>query len=201
MMQIIDCEQNSDLWYSVRNGKVTASRFSDVLAKGAGKTRKDYLYDLAAERLTGKAERFSFKSKDMEHGQVTEAQAREEYSLWTGNDFKRVGFCVLNDDVGASPDSLVGDDGLLEVKSPKTTTQIESYLKKEMPSKHVAQVQGQLWVTGRQWCDFVSFDPDILTPARFLCIRIFRDEDYIKNLEIEVNKFVADLETLMQSLK
>lgn len=199
MTEHILVEQGSPEWLAARLGKVTASRFSDVLAKGSGKTRKAYMYELAAERLTGLPTQ-SYKSADMEWGSQCEEAARKEYELWTSNKADRVGLFVLNNNIGASPDSVVGEDGLLEIKCPKTTTQIDRFLNKEFPSEYMAQVQGQLWVTGRSWCDFVSYDPRINTEARYFCIRVLRDEVYIKNLEVEVSKFVADLELLMKSL-
>lgn len=198
MIVHLESIQGSDEWKKARLGIPTASRFGDILAKGAGKTRKAYMYELAAERLTGEFTN-GYKNSDMEWGTATEPLAKAEYELWTSAKVKECGF-FRNGEVGASPDGLIGDNGLLEIKCPKTTTQIDRFLSKEFPSECQPQVQGQLWVTGRAWTDFLSYDPRINTGARYFCVRQLRDEQYIKNLEIEVSKFLADLDSLMKTL-
>lgn len=191
-MQIIDCEQGTDEWFAARLGVVTASKFKDVMAKGAGKTRRSYMIKLIAERLSGQAEQ-GYTNAAMEWGTLTEPEARQAYTFVSENDVQEVGFCKLSEFVGASPDSLVNDDGLLEIKCPLTSTQIETVLSGEVPASHKAQIQGQLYVTGREWCDFVSFDPRIQGDASMFIKRVYRDGNYLKNMAEEIELFVDEM--------
>ena len=201
-MQIIDnIEQGSDEWIALRFGWITASKFKDVLAGGQGKTRKSYMYNIASEILTGERAE-SFSNEYMEWGTQTEPQARAMYELRTGNKVEQVSFIKHGTlKSGCSPDGLIGDDGMIEIKCPKTSTQIETFISGKMPSGHNAQVQGQLWVSGRAWCDFVSFDPRINGAASYMCIRVERNEEYIKNLETSVSVFEKDLNELLIKLR
>ena len=195
-MKIIDCIQKSDEWYRARLGKLTASNFDKVLSDGTG--RKTYMLELAAERLTDLCQK-SFTNEAMEWGVLTEAEAREYYSEVYG-EVKEIGFVELDEWVGASPDGLVGDDGLLEIKCPNSTTHIENILANKMPTKYRAQVQGQLWVCERQWCDFVSFDPRVASRP-FWTTRITRDDKYISDLANGVEAFVSELKTIIDEIK
>lgn len=192
-MKIIDCEQGSDEWFAARLGKVTASCFSDVLNKKTG--RGTYMIKLAAERLTGLSQD-GYSNAVMERGKEIEPEAREYYAETRGQIISQIGFAELSEDVGASPDGLVGDDGQVEIKCPNSTTHISYILKNKMPTKYIPQVQGQLWVTGRQWCDFISYDPR-LDKRPFWLIRVKRDEDYIKTLEAATNVFIEELKELI----
>jgi len=194
-MEIIrDIEQGTAEWLALRLGWITASKYKDVLSGGKGKTRKAYLYHLAAEAITGQREE-SYSNQYMEWGTETEPQARAMYELSTGYDVEEVSFIKLNDTnkIGCSPDGLVGSDGMVEFKCPKTTTQIETFISGKMPSTHKAQVQGQLWVAQREWADFVSFDPRIDGDASFFKVRIERDEEYIKELSEKLFAFEDEL--------
>ena len=193
-----DMIQSSEEWKQIRLGKVTASKFSAVLAKGAGKTRKAYMTTLATEKLTG-LQQESYTSGAMEWGKEQEPFARQYYETLNGLKVKQVGFVELNEWVGYSPDSLVGDDGCLEIKCCNSTTHITTILSEKMPSKHKAQVQGGLWVTGRKWCDFISYDPRVKSRP-FFSIRIDRDEKYIKELEIQITMFVEELKSMIEKL-
>lgn len=202
---IRDIEQGTDEWKQLRLGLITASRFSDVLAKGRGgapsKTRNSYMLQLAAEILTGEPQD-SFKNEYMEWGNQTEPQARAMYELDSGNTVEQVSFVRSQwRRVGISPDGLVGDKGGLEIKCPKTTTQIETYLRGEMPPCHKAQVQGSMWIAERDWWDFVSFDPRINGEASYFCVRVERDEDYIKDLSEKCYEFEKELEHLIEKLR
>ncbi len=204
-MQIIKhIDQGSDEWLELRLGKVTASRLNDVLAKGRGntpsKTRNSYMMQLVAESITGEQQE-SYTNKYMEWGNECEPQARSMYEFDSGNEVEQVAFVDCGNGFGVSPDGLVGEDGLLEIKCPKTTTQIERYLKGEFPKEYMAQVQGQLFATGRLWCDFVSFDPRITGSAQYFCIRVNRDDEYISNLEDEINKFIKEMNDIKEKLK
>jgi len=201
-MRIIDCIQGGEEWYLVRLGKVTASRFSDVLAKGRGdsdsKSRLTYLKQLRAERLTGIPEEL-FHNKAMQDGQDREAEARQVYANESGNEIIPVGFVELNEDVGCSPDGLVGEDGLVEIKCPYSRTHIDYIEADEVPTVYYAQMQGCLWITGRQWCDFVSYDPRVSCRPYFVK-RTMRDNTYIASLEFCVNKFIKELNEMILNI-
>ena len=204
-MQIInDMAQGSDEWKQLRLGKITASRLSDVMSSGRSgapsKTRQSYMLQLAAEILTGEAED-SFSNKYMDWGNACEPQARSMYTFDSGNVVEEVAFVIASDRFGVSPDGMVGQDGLLEIKCPKTTTQIDRFITGKFPTEYKAQVQGQLLATGRRWCDFVSFDPRISGPAQYFIIRVERDEDYIIELQAKIDTFTYELNNLLELLK
>lgn len=206
-MEIItDIEQGSEEWLAMRLGWITASRFSDVISNGRGgapsKTRKSYIYQLAAEALTNQQQE-SYSNEYMDWGTKTEPQARAMYEFDSGNTVQEVTFIKWRDShkIGISPDGLIGDDGGLEIKCPKTTTQIDTFLSGKMPSYHKAQVQGSLWVTGRKWWDFVSFDPRIDGKASYFCVRVERDEKYILELEEKCLSFEQELIETIKKLK
>lgn len=201
-MQIIkDIPQGGDEWHALRLGVVTASKFKDVLAKGKGLTRKSYMHQLAAETLTGEKQE-SHTNEYMEWGTQTEPQARAMYELVSGYEVEEVSFVKHSTiNTGCSPDGLIGMSGMVEFKCPKTTTQIETYLRGKMPSSHVAQVQGQMWVSERDWCDFVSFDPRINGDSGFFHVSIKRDDAYIKELEWAVFMFCNELAEMIDKLK
>ena len=204
-MKIIEtCEQGSAEWLTMRLGKVTASRVGDVLSKGRGNSpsqkEKSYMMELIAETLTGQSKPF-FENDAMRWGTETEPQARSMYEI--NNDFvtvKEVAFIELNEFIGVSPDGLVGDNGLLEIKCPTTTTQINRALSDNYSSDYKAQIQMQLWISGRDWCDFVSFDPRLDCEASYLQQRVMRDEEYIKEMQDKVFAFVEKKNELIKQL-
>ena len=205
-MIILDhVEQGTDEWHEMRRGVITASRFKDVMSKGRGdypsKTRKSYMLELAAESLTGQVEHFE-PNKYMKWGTEKEPEAKSMYELITDNEVAEVAF-IKHDTLncGVSPDGLIDTNGGLEIKCPKTTTQIETFLSGKMPSQHKAQVQGCLWVTEREWWDFVSFDPRIVGESSFFTVRVERDEDYIANLAEQISLFDSELQSLINKLK
>lgn len=195
-MQILDLEQNSPEWYAARLGVATASSFSKILTPtGKESTSADaYANELLAEMVVGGAVEGWEGNQWSERGNNLEAQAAEAYSFIMDTETNEVGFC-LNDDnkVGCSPDRLVGGDGLLEIKCPKASTHIAYLLKNTMVTTYIPQVQGQLYVTGRKWCDFMSYYPEM--PP--LIIRVERDEEYITKLAGALGRFQA----LMQKKK
>ena len=204
-MNIIEtCEQGSIEWLSLRLGKITASRVKDVLTKGRGtspsKTAESYMMELIAEILTGNSKPF-FENDAMRWGTETEPQARAMYAV--NNDFvdvKEVAFVEHNEQVGISPDGLVGDKGLLEIKCPNTTTQLKRALSDDYSADYKAQIQMQLWVTEREWCDFLSFDPRLDCEAGYLQQRVFRDEEYIEEMKVKVYAFVEKMNELINIL-
>ena len=191
-------EQRSDQWFAARIGKVTASRVADVLAKtktGYSATRDNYMAQLVCERLTGEKGE-SFTNAAMQHGTDTEPLARAAYESLKDVLVDEVGF-VPHPSIemaGASPDGLVGDDGLLEIKCPNTATHIETLLSQTVPSKYNTQMQFQMACTNRSWCDFVSFDNRLPQELQLFVKRVPRDDVFIKQTEDEIVKFLAELD-------
>lgn len=191
-LDVFDFEQNSPEWIAARLGVPTASAFADVLAKGEGKTRGKYLRVLAGEILTGDPNPDRYENDNMKRGHAMEDDARALYAFQFDADPVPVGF-MRRGRVGASPDRLIGDDGLLEVKTKFPHLLLDVLERDRLPPEHVAQVQGQLWVSGREWCDFIAYWPKM----PLFCTRVYRDEDYIRNLADQVAVFVADLDALV----
>ena len=197
-------EQRSDAWFEARIGKVTASRVADVLAKtktGYSTTRDNYMAQLVCERLTGQKGE-SFTNAAMQHGTETEPLARAAYEARYDVLVDEVGF-VSHPTIemsGASPDGLVGDDGLIEIKCPNTATHIETLLSESVPNKYYTQMQFQIACTGRKYCDFVSFDNRLPTELQMFVKRVPRDDMYIKLIEDEIVKFLAELDTKINQL-
>lgn len=193
--------QGSLGWLQDKCGFVSASCFADVLAKGQGKTRASYLRKVVAERLTGKPSE-SYSNGHMDRGTLQEPLARLAYEALTGEPVIQVGFLKhpTLPRVGASPDGLVGDDGGIEAKSVIPTVQVETLRLGGYPSEHKAQIQGNLWVTGRRWWDFVSYSPDMPAHLRLYIFRVERDEAYMDALKREVLAFDAEAENLYTRL-
>lgn len=192
--------QGTEEWHQDRMGIPTSSMYAAVMAKGEGKTRKAYMVKLAAERLTGKRAE-SFSNGHTDRGTEQEPYARLSYEALTGNVVQEVGFIhhpVLM--TGGSPDGLVDKDGGVEIKSVIPTVQIETILKGGYPSCHRPQIQGNLWNTGREWWDFISYSPDMPQGLDTYIFRVNRDEIYIKELEAEVTKFLAELDEMVARL-
>jgi hypothetical protein len=185
-------EQGTPEWHACRLGIPTASRFATVMAKGEGKTRREYLLRLVGERLTGEPSE-SYTNTHMERGKEMEAEARDTYEFMQDVECKRVGF-IRSGDKGASPDSLVDDVGGCEIKTKLPHLQLDVLLRDRLPPEHVAQCQGFLWVAEREWVDFVSYWPKLPLFVK----RVYRDEPYIKYLAAEVAAFNDELLTLVE---
>lgn len=188
---VFDCAQNTPEWHQARLGIPTASCFSDVLAKGEGKTRRKYLYTLAGEILTG-TPADGFSNAHTERGHEMEDEARSLYAFENDVEPSFVGF-MRRGRAGCSPDCLIGDKGMAEVKTKLPHLQLEVLERGVLPSEHKAQVQGQLWISGRDWCDFISYWPRL----PLFCIRVERDETYIASLAQAVADFVGELDALV----
>ena len=202
MIEII--EQRSDEWFAARIGKVTASRVADVLAKtktGYSTTRDNYMAQLVCERLTGQKGE-SFTNAAMQWGTETEPLARISYEVAQNVLVDEVGFVPHPSIImaGASPDGLVGDDGLLEIKCPNTATHIETLLSQTVPNKYNTQMQFQMACTGRLWCDFVSFDNRLPSELQLFVKRVPRDNMYIRLMEEEIVKFLNELDIKIAQL-
>jgi hypothetical protein len=198
-LEIFDCEQNSEAWMEARRGVATASEFHTVLAKGvkggSSVTRKKYLYQLAGEIITGKPME-SYKNDAMDRGHVMEDEARNLYSFLADAECERVGF-IKNGRKGASPDSLVGDRGLVEIKTKFPHLLIEAMFRDDFPPEHKAQCQGQLWVAEREWLDIAVYWPN-MPLVRY---RATRDEEYIRALSDAVDEFNGELDAIVARVR
>lgn len=189
--------QGSEEWKQLRLGRVTASRVADVVAKtksGYAASRANYMAQLIAERLTGVVAE-SYTNAAMQHGTETEPEARSAYEFYHNVSVEQVAFVPHHriEDAGASPDGLVGDDGLVEIKCPNTATHLETLLGRAVPKKYQDQMQWQMACTGRKFCDFVSYDPRMPENLRLFVERLDRDEKRIAELEREIEIFLAEI--------
>lgn len=192
-MIVVTSDQGTPEWFAARLGKPTGSGYSNVLSKGQGKTRQAYLVKLALERATGEMEE-GFTTQAMKDGTEREPFARALYESTKGVFVDEIGFCLHDTlETGVSPDGLIGTDGMVEIKCPMPATHLEYLKRQDEPPTYTAQIQGQLWITGRQWCDFVSYHPKFPENAQLLIRRVFRQEDYIRQLAEEVERFIADV--------
>ena len=198
-------DQRSDDWYAARCGKATASRFRDamaVLKNGQpAQAAKDYLTELVVERLTGQPVQ-KFATAAMQWGTEQEAAARAAYEARTDIEVEETGF-VCHDVLmaGCSPDGLVDWDGLIEIKCPYNTgVHIETLLN-GMPADHMSQIQGQMWITGRQWCDFVSYDPRMPEPLQLYVQRIHADPKAIADLAFGISAFLKEVGSKVEALR
>ena len=196
--------QETETWLQSRVGKVTASRIADMMAKtksGWGASRKNYMAELVAERLTEKAAEH-FVSGAMQWGTDNEPDARISYEFLTDNEVVEVG-SVDHPSIprsSASPDGEVLDDGLVEIKCPNTATHIDTLLSGKIPNKYILQMQWQMACTGRQWCDFVSFDPRMPDNMEIFIRRIERDDGLIGEIEGAVKSFLAEINITVNDL-
>ncbi|MFZ2252654.1 MAG: lambda exonuclease family protein [Minisyncoccia bacterium] len=191
--------QGSPEWFAMRAGKVTASRVADVIARtktGWGASRANYAAELIAERLTGTTAP-SFTNAAMQWGTDQEPVARQVYATSrTTLGVSEIGF-VDHPEIsmsGASPDGLVGPTGLVEIKCPNTATHLDTLLGETVPGKYVTQMQWQMACTGREWCDFVSFDPRLPESMAMFVQRVPRDVSHILELETEVAAFIREID-------
>jgi len=204
-------EQLTEEWFQQRLGKVTASRISDVIAKtktGVSTSRQNYLIQLVSERLTGKKGE-SFVNQAMLDGIERESAARALYMLNRDVSVTEVGFfdhpVIINS--GASPDGAVNAEedgkyaGLIEIKCPIETTHTNTLMSKSVPSKYIPQMQWQLACTNASWVDFVSYNPNFPPELQLFIARVDRDQIYISELEVEVEKFLEEVEQTIIKLK
>ena len=193
--------QGTPEWLQARAGVVTASCFSQVMAGGKGITRTGYMRVLANEIITGKPFISGFTTPWMEGGTAREPESREFYTFESGNQVDQVGLIYLDElkRIGASVDGLIGDDGQQELKNPKLETHLGYLLDGGLPAAYVKQVQGQLWVTGRQWCDFSSYHPDAF--KLLFTQRVERDETIIGAISDAVCGFIVELDSLVETMR
>lgn len=207
-MIIVDVEQGSPEWLSIRLGLISASRFKDVMSEPQRKADKEsgklsakaevYANELIAEIITGKQKEVTGKA--LEWGSEYESAARIEYDFRKDVETVERGICISDCRMfGASPDGFVGDDGMIEIKCPFNSANHVWAVIHGMPPEHIAQIQGNLWINGRDWCDFISFDPRVNDDNRLYVERIYRDEKYIAKLEAKVLAFAEYLKTTLKN--
>lgn len=194
-MEIVNCEQGTPEWFAARAGIPTASMFATVMAKGEGKVRSKYMRELAGEILTGEQAE-SYSNAHMDRGREMEDEARNLYAYVADVEPERVGF-IRSGNKGASPDSLIGTDGGLEIKTALPHIQIDRLERDRLPPEHKAQVQGNIWISGREWWDFVSYWPKL----PMLKLRVYRDEEYIAEMSGEIDRFNDELADLVERIR
>lgn len=205
METFVDIEQGSESWLALRLGRVTGSRVADVLAttkSGESASRRNYRMELVCDRLTGKRAE-QFVNHHMERGTLLEPVARSLYETKTGNFVSQIGFAhhPSIEMAGASPDGLTDCGNLIEIKCPTAANHVDTLLSGKPPSKYIPQMQWQMACTGSNWCDFISYCPDVGEELALFVTRVPRDDAYIADMEKEVIIFLNEVETLTQQLK
>lgn len=207
-MIIVDIEQGSPEWLAIRLGLASASRFKDVLSEPRSKadkeagalsdTAKSYMNSLIAEIITG--EQAIITGKPLEWGSEHESSARIEYEFKHDTYVEEIGICIHdNRMIGASPDGFVGADGMIEIKCPYVSANHVKTVINGTPVEHMPQIQGNLWVNGRDWCDFISFDPRVKDDNRLFVERVYRDEAMIKRIESKTLAFAEKMKSVLRS--
>jgi len=205
VVSTVELKQGSSEWLQARCGSLGASRVAEALAKtktGWGASRANLMAELTAERLTGTpAERF--QNDAMRWGTENEPAARLAYEFLTNQTVVEVGMFLHPRIPGShcSPDGLVGEDGLIEAKCPNTATHIATLLSESIDGKYHTQIQWQLSTTGREWCDYISFDPRLPAEMQLFTKRVHRDDRMIAELEREVSIFLAELDQQVAALR
>jgi len=200
-------KQHTEEWFAIRAGKVTASRIADLMAKtksGDSASRKNYLAEKLAERLTGEPyDSGSFQTAAMQRGNEMEPLARAEYEFAHDVQIEEVGFAIHPEieQSGASPDGLVGSDGMIQIKCPNTATHLATLTTEKIDRKYILQMQWEMACTGRSWSDFVSFDNRLPSPIDRVEIRLEFDPDLVAQIELEVKRFLFDLDELEAKIR
>ncbi|MGE7139747.1 lambda exonuclease family protein [Luteibacter sp. NPDC031894] len=198
--------QGTPEWFAARCGKFTGSRFADLMAitkSGPSASRANLITSIALERLTGQPEQ-TYENDAMRRGKELEPIARGAYEAHTGDLVTEVGFIVCRDlnFVGVSPDGLVDDDGMVELKCPASQAKHLAYLRDGMHAlEYRWQVQGQLWVAEREWCDVTSFDPRFPDGLQLAIARVTRDEKAIKELREACEKANDEVSAIVEELR
>jgi putative phage-type endonuclease len=202
-MKVIDAVQGTPEWLAARAGRVTASMISNVLMKPETAGFRDYQAQLVAEILTCKPQGSDYTNAAMQFGTETEPLARSAYEAETGFSVDEVGLCIHPsiERAGASPDGLVGNSGLVEIKCPKVATHLAYQIAGVVPAGYKNQMMWQMAVTGRDWCDFVSFRPDLPEHLQLFIVRFKRDSEKILELETAVISFLSTVDAMLAKLK
>ena len=199
-MIAVDVVQGSPEWFAARCGIPSASNFDKIVTPTGlpSKQAQKYLYQLAAERVTGRTEE-GYTNAAMERGKETEAEARTLYEMLQDVKVSEVGVCYPDEkkQIVASPDGLVGADGLLEIKCPMAFASVGYILEGVLPSDYIPQIQGQLFVTGRKWVDFLSYYAGL----KPLIVRVKRDDKFLAILDVELRKFCKELDSIVEKIR
>ncbi len=203
-MTIIECDQRSDLWFSSRLGRLTASNLGDAFAttkSGFSTSRRNLRLRLVLERLTGKSQESGYTNAAMERGILLEPEARAAYEAESGLLVDTVGF-IIHDELltGASPDGLIGEDGGIEIKCPGAAAHLD-YLRGEIPNDYKLQVIHSLWLTGRQWWDFASFNPDFPDPLMLKITRLWAKDFLLPSHELAVRLFLSECDAELREIE
>jgi putative phage-type endonuclease len=201
----IDLIQGTREWHQARLGKLTASRIADMMAKtktGYGASRKNYTAELVIQRLTGTVPE-TYTNAAMQWGTDHEPQARDLYAMINDVEVREVGLALHPrlSEAAASPDGLVSEDGLVEIKCPNSATHIETLLTEKVPQKYQLQMQFQMACTERQWCDYISYDPRMPTGMVMWTKRVERDDRLISDIENEAIKFLREVDEQVEALR
>lgn len=204
--QVIDAEQRSPAWFQARAGKVTASRACDFLAKtksGHSTSRKNYLVQLVAERLTGQPQEDGYVSAAMQRGIELEPQAFNAYEAATGHLPQRVGFLQdLDLPIGSSPDGVIGDfEGILELKVPNPATHLGYLRAGGLPADYLPQVSHHLLVSGAAYCDFMSYGPNFPDHLQVFLVRAYRSDLHLEEYRRELLTFLAEVERECEAIR
>lgn len=187
-MIIHNFEQRSEEWYKVRIGKITGSDFHTLM--GNGETKKKLLLKKIVERITGKVEGEELKNADIQRGVELEDTARTYYEMETGNTVKQVGFIELDEYTGCSPDGLIGEDGMIEIKCPRATTFLAHLLDDSIEKQYYTQIQFNLMVSGRKWCDFVRYNENFDLYIK----RVNADKEYQEKIRKTLDECIKEID-------
>lgn len=205
-MIVLDCPQRSDEWRQARVGRLCGSRAGDMLATlksgGEAASRRDLRVQLALERILNVSQENGYLNADMERGIALEADALAMYEARTGQLLRSVGY-VMHDSLlaGCSPDGLVGDDGLVEVKCPRSANHLAYWKAGTVPKDHLPQIVHGLWITERRWCDFISYDDRFPESLQFFCVRYPRNDVEVQLYQRNVEAFLAEVEAEVQTIQ
>ena len=202
-MKVLTMEQGTPEWLAARAGKVTASRISDVMAAKTTAAYRDYRAQIVAEILTGQPQESGFTNAAMEWGSAQEQFARAEYEMFCAWEVDEVGI-VLHPTIeraAASPDGLVSTDGLVEIKCPKTSTHLQTLVDKKQPRQYENQMLFQMACTGRQWVDFVSYDPRLPNDLQLFVHRFDRNQERIDEIETAVKQFLSEVDEMIDNIR
>jgi len=197
-MQTLDMKQGDDSWFAARIGSIGGSSIASVVAKGEGKMRKSLMYRLAGEILSG-VKYESFQNDHMARGIEQESEARNMYEFITGSEVGQVGLVKLTDYKHYSPDGLINEDGILEIKCTIPSVHIETILSDRIPSVYVKQIQWGLFICDRVWCDFNSYSPLVTSKPSWIK-RAERDEKLIKDLDAGADKFIEEMLVIVDKI-
>jgi putative phage-type endonuclease len=198
-MIVFNCEHHSEAWHEARCGRITGTRFKNLMSKESTASYQDLITDIACEIITGRAEE-NFVSADMERGIETEPEARKEYESHFSVEVKEVGFIIPDEDhkyhewIGISPDGLNADNGMIEIKCPKMKTHFEYIEGGKLPSEYRYQVQGQLFVTGFEYCDFISY----VEGMKLFVVRVYPDKELFAEYETRLDKAITEIKNKIE---